>query len=219
MIHPINCRKLYEKYHNVKLEDDQEVHHIVPLHDGGTNEIDNLIVLTKEEHKLAHMKRYEETGNFKDLCSYHMIGYNFSEAHKVSSSVGGKIGGAKVKQLGIGICSTNETLRKQWASLGGKAGGKVQYENKIGIHSQTTEERLKLASIGGKRGAFTQSKWQSEFGKRGGVKNKGFVWLTDGQKSIKYTKKQQEEQSVDQFLINNKEFKRGRYNHGKNKIN
>lgn len=100
-----------------------------------------------------------------------------------------------------------------------KAGGKSQYENKIGIHSQTTEERLKLASIGGKRGAFTQPKWQSEFGKRGGVKNKGFVWLTDGQKSIKYTKKQQEEQSVDQFLINNKEFKRGRYNHGKNKIN
>jgi hypothetical protein len=139
-----------------------------------------------------------------------MIGYNFTEAHKISSSEGGKIGGQTVKAKRVGICTDDEEKRRGWASLGGAVGAKTQIENKIGIHGQTREERLVLASRGGKRGAFTQPKWQSEFGKRGGVKNKGFVWLTDGETNVKYTKRQQESKSIEQFITENPLFRRGR---------
>lgn len=206
----INCRRLYEKHHGVVLPEDVEVHHIIPAYEGGLDEIANLIAITKEEHKQIHLDRYNETGNFRELCSHHMIGYNFTEAHKVSSSEGGKSGGKKVKELGTGICSKDTELRKKWASLGGKVGGKVQHEQGLGIHAQTREERLEFASMGGKKGAFTQPKWQSEFGKRGGVKNKGFVWLTDGTINIKYTKIQQEAKSSSEFITENPTFRLGR---------
>ena len=51
---------------------------------------------------------------------------------------------------------------------------------------------------------------QRERGKRGGVKNKGFIWYTDGVNSYKYTKKEQEELSFDQFLQQNKQYRKGR---------
>ncbi len=205
-----NCRRLYETHHGVTLADDIEVHHILPVHQGGTDSVDNLVALTKEEHKRAHLELYEKTGSVRDLCAYHMIGNNFTDAHKIACSHGGKIGGNKVKTSKIGICSQDLEKRRQWASLGGKAGGKVQHEKKIGIHKQTKEERLALASIGGKRGAFTQTAWQSEFGKRGGPKNKGFVWLTNGVDNIKYSKRQQETKSVCVFLKENPSYRMGR---------
>jgi len=65
-------------------------------------------------------------------------------------------------------------------SLAGKIGGNIQVKLKQGIHKQTKEERLLLASKGGKKGAFTQPKWQSIFGKRGGAKNKGKLFITNG---------------------------------------
>lgn len=206
----LKARKIYEKHHGVILSDDIEVHHIVPRHAGGTDDISNLVALTKEEHKQAHLKRYEETHDFRDLCAYHMIGYNFSEAHKISSSVGGEMGGRKVKKLGIGICSADRKLRAKWASMGGKIGSKIQIEKKIGIHGQTKEERIRFCSMAGKMGAFTKPEIQSKLGRRGGKKNKGFVWLTDGITNIKYTAKQQKEKSVGVFLEENPTFNTGR---------
>lgn len=205
-----NVRRLFEKYHNTKLPDDVEVHHIVPVHAGGTNDPSNLIALTKNQHKQEHLERYNQTKDYRDLCAYHMIGYNFTEAHRISSSEGGKIGGKRCKELGTGICTADKSKRAEWASLGGKKGGKIQHENKLGIHAQTKEERLACASMGGKRGAFTKPEIQSALGKRGGKNNKGFVWLTDGTKNVKYSKKQQDEKSVDEFIVENPTFRIGR---------
>lgn len=203
-------KEIYEKHHKITLTDDVEVHHIIPVHAGGTDDPSNLVALTKDEHKKEHLKRYEKTNDFRDLCAYHMIGYNFSEAHRISSSEGGKIGGEKVKSLGVGICTADKKIRARWASMGGKVGGKVQLEKKLGIHAQTKEERLKVASMGGKVGAFTDPKIQSELGKRGGKNNKGFVWLNDGKQNIKYTKKQQETKDVSEFIEQNPKFRVGK---------
>lgn len=203
-------RQIYERHHNITLPPEMEVHHIVPVHAGGSDDPSNLIALTKEDHKKEHLKRYLETNDFRDLCAYHMIGYNFSEAHKVSSSEGGKLGGKKVKKLGVGICSADKKKRSEWASLGGKVGGKIQHEKRFGIHAQTKEERLSVCSLGGKVGAFTKPDIQSSLGKRGGKKNKGFVWLTDGTTSIKYTLKQQDHKSVEEFLKENPSFRKGK---------
>lgn len=57
---------------------------------------------------------------------------------------------------------------------------------------------------------FHDSEIQRELGKRGGPKNKGFVWLTDGVINIKYSPKQQIDKSVEVFLEENPTFHRGR---------
>lgn len=203
-------RKIYENFYNIKLPKHLEVHHIIPIHDGGTDDPSNLIAITKEEHRNEHLKRYKETNNFRDLCAYHMIGYNFSEAHKISSSEGGKIGGNKVKKLGTGICSADKEKRSKWASLGGKVGGNIQKEKGIGIHGLTKQQRILVSSMGGKKGAFTKPEIQSILGKKGGIKNKGFIWLNDGKTTVKYTKKQQKIKSINEFLKENTNFKLGR---------
>lgn len=207
----MNLREKYEKHHNVVLGD-MEIHHIIPKHAGGTDDIENLVALYKDEHAQTHLKRYEETGDFRDLCAYYMIGYNFTKAHSVSSSEGGKIGGNKVYKNKTGIFR-NEEERRTWASMGGKVGGKIQAERGIGFHKYKSDPELhKLwASKGGKSsGKFQDKDFQSTMGKRGGLKNKGFVWINDGVKSYKYTAKQQNEKSLEEFLKENVSFKKGR---------
>lgn len=204
----MNVRKLYEKHHG-KIQDGYEIHHIVPRFAGGTDDISNLVCVSPIEHAKLHYLRYEEFGDFRDLCSYYMIGYNFSEAHKISSSEGGKIGGKKTYEMSVGIFR-DDNERLEWARLGGKKGSLVQMENKIGIHTDDKELKRKWASLGGKKGAFTNSEIQSELGKRGGVKNKGFVWLNDGKNELKYTTTMQEELPIHEFMNSNPSYTLGR---------
>lgn len=202
-------RKLYEQYHNVKLDKNMEVHHVVPVYAGGTDDIDNLIAVTKEEHANLHLKRYEEKGDFRDLCSYHMIGYNFTEAHAVSSSQGGKIGGAKVKNDKKGIFRSEEE-RQVWASMGGKAS--IVSPNNPWSYWASEEGRLKRSSMGGKKGAFTQSSIQAELGRRGGKAKKGARWYNDGKNSYTYTQAKMTRLglSFDDFITQNPQYKPGR---------
>ena len=51
---------------------------------------------------------------------------------------------------------------------------------------------------------------QSDRGKRGGVRNRGFTWTNDGVKSYKYTQKQKSKESVEGFLENNPTYFKGR---------
>src|SRR3990167_8023893 len=97
-----NLRAQYELSFG-KIEDGKELHHVVPWYAGGTDEWYNIIALTPEEHQRAHMDRWEKFGDFRDLCAYYMIGYNFTEAHRISSSVGGKLDGAMAMENCAGI--------------------------------------------------------------------------------------------------------------------
>lgn len=45
-------------------------HHIIPKHMGGTNDPDNLISLTVEEHALAHKILYEAHGRWQDYLAW-----------------------------------------------------------------------------------------------------------------------------------------------------
>lgn len=208
----MSLRKIYQEHHNVVLENNVEVHHIVPRHEGGSDEMSNLVAITKEEHAKTHLERYHKYGNFRDLCAYHMIGYNFTEAHRISSSIGGKIGGKRVRDSSIGIFRS-DTDRTIWASMGGKVGGKSQAKNgsKWHLYKLDSEAHRVKSSLGGKTsGVFQNKDFQSEMGKRGGKNNKGYVWLNDGIKSFKYTAKQQQESDLDMYLNNNPHIKRGR---------
>jgi hypothetical protein len=109
---------------------------------------------------------------------------------------------------------------RETTSKAGKIGGMFQKLNKLGIHKQTREERLALLKRAWAKqnelqcNPFTHAskELQAERGRRGGPKNKGFVWLTDGTKSIKYTKKMQDKKSINCFLEENPTYKRGRCN-------
>ena len=105
--------------------------------------------------------------------------------------------------------------RRQICAAGGKAGSRVGMERKSGIFGLTAEQRTANGKKGNatlkERGvAFYSSETQAELGSRGGPKNKGFVWLTDGVIDLKYTTKMQQEMSVDNFLRANEGFRLGR---------
>lgn len=125
------------------------------------------------------------------------------------SSKGGKVGGAVVYAKKVGIFRSDDD-RRAWASAAGKVSGAKQRDLKLGIHGLSKEQRLINCSKGGKNGGFTNPELQRELGKRGGPKNKGFVWLTNGTHSIKYSPKLQLEKSVEDFLKENPTYYKGR---------
>lgn len=146
-------------------------------------------------------------------------------------SENGRKGASTCKEKGVGlfgisfeersevskrtIANMDPEVRREICSAGGKAGGAMGVKNKSGVHALSAEER----SANGKKGndkqkelgiGFYSKETQSELGKRGGPKNKGFIWYNDGVKTYKYTKKQQDQISFDEFLVANPEFSSGR---------
>jgi len=85
------------------------------------------------------------------------------------------------------------TTRKEISSSGGKVGyfSKAYYEK----NGMTEEDRISA---------------QSERGKIGGLKNRGFRWYNDNINDFKYTPKEQLTISFDEFLKINTDFKSGR---------
>jgi hypothetical protein len=125
-----------------------------------------------------------------------------------------KLVAKKVYKSGIGIFGCGKD-RITWASMGGKVGGVVQAEHGLGFHKYKTDPELhkSWASKVVKLLVSFRKGFQSEMGKRGGIKNKGFVWINDGIKSFKYTAKQQATMNLDiDYLTQNPNIKRGRLN-------
>lgn len=115
------------------------------------------------------------------------------------------------------IANMDPEKRYNMCKSGGLIGGKKSVENKSGIFSDdyTDEMRQNASKLAVEKqkelgiNRFSSS-YQSEMGKRGGVKNKGFIWINNGEKSYKYTVKQQEELSVTDLLSQNDNYKLGR---------
>jgi len=162
-------------------------HHIIPIHAGGTDDPSNLIEVTPEEHYKLHYERWIELGSYGDLCACRLLKNNHlsltPEEQFIISSKGGKAAQKTLRK--IKKCSFyNPELRKK-AAMKGVESNRI---NGTGFHD---------------------SKFQSEMGKRGGPKNKGFVWINDGTFSIKYTPKQQKKVPVEEFMENNPQYSYG----------
>ena len=95
-------RLVYEQYYNCCLLPWIEVHHIIPIKEGGTDDIDNLLPVTKSGHTSIHMK-----GN-----SYGLIDMDSRRCSDKECSNPDKIHMRKVK---------NGKLRPNW--LGNKING------------------------------------------------------------------------------------------------
>jgi hypothetical protein len=48
-------------------------HHVIPLHAGGSNDKDNIVFLTVEEHAEAHKKLFEDYGRWQDKIAWQML--------------------------------------------------------------------------------------------------------------------------------------------------
>ena len=97
-------------------------HHIIPKHMGGTDDLENLIELTIEEHAEAHRVLFEKYGKVEDYWAW--------------KGLSGQIG--------------KEEILKEISINNGKNMGKYCYENKLGIFSMSKEERLPYLIKGGK---------------------------------------------------------------------
>lgn len=132
----------------------KHIHHIIPKHMGGTDNPENLIELTREEHAAAHLKLYEDYGKKEDLGAFYLLSGQTTEAAQIGSSLGGKAqglknarnghmkriqklsdcsaagkkGGARTIALGKGSFG-DPTLRVKSATKGGKTQGKRNAEN------------------------------------------------------------------------------------------
>lgn len=48
-------------------------HHVIPKHQGGTDDDDNIVYLTPEEHAKAHLELYEKYGKYEDAQAYNSL--------------------------------------------------------------------------------------------------------------------------------------------------
>ena len=141
----------------------EHIHHIIPRHAGGSDDADNKIKLTLEDHIIAHEVRWRMLGQVNDLRAMKMLGVNLTPEQR---SIVGKwchennIGMFKDPEItaagrrkgletqireGIGIHDPER--KSEFASLGGVAGGRSQKEKGIGIHNP--DNYAKNARAGG----------------------------------------------------------------------
>jgi hypothetical protein len=207
-----NTRKIYELHHGVVLAPELHVHHILPVRLGGTHDVENLVVLTIEEHALAHLRLFEAHQDPKDLYAHHMILGHTEESRRLAASMGGKESNRRRQGRPTGFQRMTKERRQEVARKAGAIGGAVQRELGQGIHADD-QKRREWAQLGGaasrERMGFSDSQRQSERGSVGGRKNKGFFWYHDGTSCQKYTAQEQLKEPFDIFIVRTG-FKKGR---------
>ena len=110
-------------------------HHIIPRHMGGTDDPDNLIELSIEEHAAAHLTLYEKYGKTEDLYAYKALSNQMDDECQMAKSV---LGGKK--------SSNSSTIRtEEWKNKIKESNtGKHSYLNQY----KTTEEQKRRSILG-----------------------------------------------------------------------
>ena len=113
---------------------------------GGTDDPDNLIELTVEEHAEAHRKLYEEHGRIEDYCAWKGLEAEIGKA---------EIRAMVLKEKLTGVPIPKERARKISKALTGRKLSE-EHKAKIGkahrgkIVSEETRRKMSLAKIGNK---------------------------------------------------------------------
>jgi hypothetical protein len=89
----------------------------------------------------------------KDKClNRHASPHFHPDICSKAGKIGGKVGGKKTYELGIGVHGLTKEQRSENGKIGGKITGKKIYELGIGVHGLTKEQRSENGKIGGKVG-------------------------------------------------------------------
>jgi len=174
----------------------------------------NFVASSEEEFEMNKKKMEKIHTFYGKLQALLKIGFHgcSEEKRKEFCSLGGKKAAQINKEEGTAIFSSEVRERQH----------KTLREKQISAYYDPLL-RKSISSKGGKNGMFSESycqrngiseaerkRLQSERGKLGGPKNKGFRWYNDGVKDYKYMPEQQKELSFEEFLKNNKQYKNGR---------
>jgi hypothetical protein len=102
-----------------------EIHHILPKHAGGQNTVDNRLRLSIRRHILAHLVRFLEYGEEKDLKAYLLR----KQTQNVDLSSHGKRIVIVNRELGQGFWNseTQAELGRRGGSKGGLANTEAQF--------------------------------------------------------------------------------------------
>jgi hypothetical protein len=122
-------------------------HHIIPKHMGGSDDSENIIELTLEEHAEAHLALYKKYNKKEDLCAYYLL-IGDEKGHAECASLGGK------KQGNINATSGHiQKISKEQSSENkskyGKMGSEVCKKLKVNSFFDPIL-RLKSCKKGGK---------------------------------------------------------------------
>lgn len=131
-------------------------HHRVPKHAGGTDEPDNIVVLSRYDHACAHLALYYRHSMVKDLCAYYMLKCEMEKFRSAYGHLGGKKVQLNRKQSGLtsyGLIPGSVRQRES-ASMGGKVTGP---RNAASGHMSAIQ-KLSDCSAAGKLGAETNRK-------------------------------------------------------------
>ncbi len=145
-------------------------HHVIPLHAGGPDVPENIVLLTTEQHAEAHRILYEKHGRWQDRLAWQGLS---------------------------GMISREEIIRQMLSNAGknsrGNRGMKLPYRK------LTEEHKAKISANNvGFRGMSHSSESiekmrQSAKGKHSGNKNSqyGSRWITNGEVSKKISKSEE----------------------------
>lgn len=177
-----------------------ELHHIVPKHMGGNNDISNFIRLTYRQHILAHLLLYRKYKKYEDLCAYKLMKSLPQERKSLISSLIGnmhkesghiyKLGNYNRDSGFINKIKTTDSLRK-----GGLAAGKIAKESGQILSIRTDE--------GSRAGGITAGKYAKE---RGQIQSLGkyrgtYILIMPDGKEFEHGFQAEEYMGIDKKLI------------------
>lgn len=125
-------------------------HHIVPRHMGGSDDPENIVLLTVEEHALAHKELYEKYGCWQDKLAWHGLSGQIGkeEINQQKSREGGAKGKGrllspetkdKIRQSSLGRIFSEESRKKMSDAKRGK---------KRNPRSEETKQKISQSSLG-----------------------------------------------------------------------
>lgn len=140
--------KLYnafiEKFKNQTFSEGEytEVHHILPRYAGGTDDKENLVRLTYQQHVFVHKLWYKATGDVQAKVALHLMSGLTAEKKRLLSMMAGKIGGRKNVESGH-----MEWLCNTYASENGKRNVENGHLDNIRHLANTPERQEKLLKL------------------------------------------------------------------------
>lgn len=110
--------KFIEKWKRQQIPEEvyTEKHHIIPKHCGGSDERDNLVVLTYRQHTFAHKLLWKSFGRNGDLIAWKLMSSIDEDKKFALCQMAGTIGGAKNRDSGH-----MSRIGKEYGKIWGKA--------------------------------------------------------------------------------------------------
>ena len=179
-------------------------HHIIPKHNGGTNDQDNITYLTVREHVIAHYILWKLYRQPNDLRAMHMLGANLTTHQR-------RIVGEYCRDHSLGFHGASPEQRDLWRSRGQNTqstqrGSYIWWSSPEG---RSERSRLGGKSTWSKRSSPKFIAQMSSFKDTDHARKSG---ITAGKKPVTdgaSTRKFHTNEEVESFLVENTGWRRG----------